>query len=761
MKKLIYTCACLMSLNTIWAQTETSPCGTDESHKAYLSQHPEAKQQEDAYNNAFMQYMQSLDLSKFKVQGREKTSAPVYLIPVVFHILHNNGSENISDQRVRDEITILNENFRANSRFRDRIRPIFEDIEADAQIEFRLAKFDPKGTPTNGIERIYIGSLANKANDNVKFNSWDNNRYLNIWVAGSIQINSAFPVGGYAYFPNSYPSARVDGPIVLASTVGNITSSNPFDYNTVGHEIGHYLGLAHPFQGSETDTCSLDGDFLFDTPPTFFTPGVGRFANISTRNFCSDPDSNTCTTDNPDLPDQYENFMDYFSGACSNNMFTLGQAARMQFTLNNYRRGLWQEENLLSTGIKYDTFDSKPIPVPAFNMANNQSLSETRVCVGNSVTFRDGSWNATITAWEWNFGEGATPATFTGQFPPAVTYSTPGDKTISLKVTGANGSNTLVAENYLHVEGPSESIQSVAYAPDWDYQNNYLDEGWFFENEVKTTTNPWTRVSGTQYDGVSSLRLNGRSLSRFFRYSLVSPSFDLTGASNPYFEFYYAFAPNLTSIPTNTGNTTGDSQDGLFVFVSTDCGRTWTQRFFVGGNPTATVQNKINPLSTLSVNPSTQTTGVQSSVDFRPSGPAQWKMIRIQGTTSVPAQNNVRFKVTFSAAGGNHLYIDNMKVGFVTNVSEISKSNLALNVYPNPFGESAKLTYELAMPTHVNIELYDIMGRKVSDVINENQVAGSQEVTINKANLNLSKGMYIIRITLGNESVYTEKLMVE
>jgi hypothetical protein len=65
------------------------------------------------------------------------------------------------------------------------------------------------------------------------------------------------------------------------------------------------------------------------------------------------------------------------------------------------------------------------------------------------------------------------------------------------------------------------------------------------------------------------------------------------------------------------------------------------------------------------------------------------------------------------------------------------------------------------MPTNVNIELYDIMGRKVSNIVNENQASGSQELVINKTDLNLTKGMYIIRITLGNESVYTEKLMVE
>ncbi len=64
------------------------------------------------------------------------------------------------------------------------------------------------------------------------------------------------------------------------------------------------------------------------------------------------------------------------------------------------------------------------------------------VCIGSPVVFYDLSDNGGDPGsytWNWNFGPGATPATFTGQNPPTVTYSTTGTKTITLTYTTRNG----------------------------------------------------------------------------------------------------------------------------------------------------------------------------------------------------------------------------------------------------------------------------------------------------------------------------------
>ncbi len=70
----------------------------------------------------------------------------------------------------------------------------------------------------------------------------------------------------------------------------------------------------------------------------------------------------------------------------------------------------------------------------------------TEICQWGTVTFTDESVNATD--WEWDFGEGAAPATSNTQGPHTVYYTTPGDKTVSLTI---NGSVTEQKDDYIDV----------------------------------------------------------------------------------------------------------------------------------------------------------------------------------------------------------------------------------------------------------------------------------------------------------------------
>ena len=74
----------------------------------------------------------------------------VYVIPVVFHIIHEYGAENITDAQVENEMQILNEDYRKLNADTSEIVQLFKPIAADVMIEFRLARLDPYGNCTNG-----------------------------------------------------------------------------------------------------------------------------------------------------------------------------------------------------------------------------------------------------------------------------------------------------------------------------------------------------------------------------------------------------------------------------------------------------------------------------------------------------------------------------------------------------------------------------------------------------------------------------------
>jgi hypothetical protein len=139
---------------------------------------------------------------------------------------------------------------------------------------------------------------------------------LNMWT------NAAAGFLGYATFPSDYPSApNLDGVVLVGASMpgGNLAPYNLGDTGT--HEVGHWLGLFHTFQGG----CSGNGDFVSDTPaersPAFGCP-IGQ---DSCRN-------------NAGI-DPVTNFMDYSDDSCMFR-FTPGQSARMDALYSIYRLGM-------------------------------------------------------------------------------------------------------------------------------------------------------------------------------------------------------------------------------------------------------------------------------------------------------------------------------------------------------------------------------------------------------------------------------------
>jgi hypothetical protein len=267
-----------------------------------------------------------------------KAHAAVIKIPVVFHVVYKNATQNIHDSLLYSQLAVLNECFRKQNPNYINTRTIFDTLGADTEIEFCLASTDPLGNPTTGIVRKQTASNSQFdplfGFDNIKKPSkggdtaWANSSYLNIWVGDMSLFNTAF-VLGYATFPGSAPA--LDGVVIQWDYMGKYAKPNFLGRTTV-HEVGHWFGMRHIWadddNGQNPQTVYCDStDFVDDTPNA--GPKSSTDCNLS-KNTCS---LESTFWSNINAPDMVENYMDYSSDACM-TMFTKGQKARMYSFLN-------------------------------------------------------------------------------------------------------------------------------------------------------------------------------------------------------------------------------------------------------------------------------------------------------------------------------------------------------------------------------------------------------------------------------------------
>ncbi len=101
-------------------------------------------------------------------------------------------------------------------------------------------------------------------------------------------------------------------------------------------------------------------------------------------------------------------------------------------------------------------------------------------------------------------------------------------------------------------------------------------------------------------------------------------------------------------------------------------------------------------------------------------------------------------------------YSDPISVTIVTGVQETTPQVFSLSQnYPNPFNPSTTIRFEIAKPDVVTLKVYDVLGREVATLVNEQMSAGNYSISFNAANL--ASGTYVYRLQVGN-FVSTKKM---
>jgi len=282
--------------------------------------------------------------------SESRNNMPLYTIPVVVHIVWREEQEYLSDERIEAQLSQLNEDFSTAYLSPPLLRPIFESVVENPRIQFELVHVER--VHTDSIFRLDIdwSTFSLLYPDQVKSSfrggsdAWDTQRYLNIWVCGIHEdqlLGYAYPPTGFDQWPGTLqaPEAAADGVVINYKAFGKlpppIHGNNGTNYqphgHTLSHEVGHNLGLRHPWglEDFSNHPCEAD-DGLGDTPLV-----------AGPQPFECDHQLNTCIEQSTDLPDMIENFMDYSSEYCR-TAFTKGQIKLMHYVLDKYRSQLPQ-----------------------------------------------------------------------------------------------------------------------------------------------------------------------------------------------------------------------------------------------------------------------------------------------------------------------------------------------------------------------------------------------------------------------------------
>lgn len=784
-------------------------CG---SYKGYIQddmhQNPEFYQSISEKNQSLKQEFERIQ-NNLDISSLRSTSDNKKIIPVVVHIIHDDGPENVSDEVVQEAIDALNRNINGQSNlFESRTPDVFAALRGVPNVEFRLARIDPNGESTNGIVRVK-SPLTNEPSPRNAVKSvsyWNSYQYFNIWVIKKfLPESNGNTLLGFAQFPFS-GSMATDGVVLIYSEFNDPSSS------TLTHEAGHWLGLCHPWDCG-AGTCGDDN--IFDTPPA-------REANygVSFNNFPYHVglQNQGCIADSMNWAgEMFMNYMDYTPDQFT-TMFSKGQVEVINETLEGdgtvpgFRQYMWSEVNIDETGTS-DGF-LPPTCTKQLNIFENNDAYQ--VCIGEETWFRSNSriFGNSISSVEWDFGDGTiTSGSYNGQLGhyELHTYANEGTYDVKFKITYDEVIKVRASDPSLIpatdpsliqaittdkiVQGTQDELNNMSAS---NISSHYIDSlGKYWGLEDTTFYRGKVQETIYEYDYTNTC------VTEIVKTGFITVSPSVSSNSSPE---EYSFETGIGNDWTVTDNS---GEESMWTNVNGSySGFEWSngslvvnnfERVKVGviGGYTEIVSKSFNlsnfstpaikfswagaalntfPTNEITVHYSTNcgenwlSLGTLDPVTTSRAGyiatnfvPNENDWLDTVLTKNALKNNNIKFKIAYSAGttAHNNIYIDNIKIGEASSLFNENNNSISqkISVFPNPLDESSSILLENFGGQETSIDIINILGEKVYNIFEG--VIQSDYLEINNLRARIKKdGIYFVRATGSSNKSFTKKIIL-
>lgn len=644
MKKIVFTFINLVCLSLlVLAQAPPQRvCGTLEHHEYLKQTRPNYEAELNQYNQVIEQYLQqkAAEMAQNKT-GLPSTASPT-VIPVVVHVVYRAAvpATSITVAQAASQVQVLNDDFaKLNSDAVKVTQPTFSTVASGANIRFCLAQRDPNGNPTTGVDYKATTTVSFTTDDKVKSaatggaDPWDVTKYVNIWVCdlGSQLL-------GYGEFPTTSLSNTWGLVLHYKYTGSGGSAIAPYNLGRTGtHEFGHCFNLYHIW-GDDGTACT-GSDQVNDTPNQ-----AGEHYGCFTAGSIQ---TDACSPSSPGV--MWMNYMDYTDDACM-YMFTAGQVARMEAVVSTAPWNVLQSSLGCTPVSALDAnMASILIPVNGSSTCNNNVTPKITLSNSGSTTLTsatilykmDAAATQTLN-WTGSLASAAstviTLSSYTGLSTAAHTFS--------VWVTAPNGStdqntaNDVKTSTFTVTSAPvgaalpfSEAFENTTFPP----------TGWIkITANTANAANTWTRVANTTGIPVTPATTACAKMDNF------SGNTDITGQIDalrtPALSFAGANSTLRVRFDVSHRRYSATDIDTLNVYISTDCGGSWTQVYTKGGSQLATV------------------TGTQTTA-FTPTANAQWRRDSVN-LGAYAGQPSVYLKFESRSGWGNNVYLDNINVNY-------------------------------------------------------------------------------------------------
>ena len=402
------------------------------------------------------------------------------------------------------------------------------------------------------------------------------------------------------------------------------------------------------------------------------------------------------------------------------------------------------------SGILYATPGIYPVKMKTWNEFGTDSITKTGyitvsgtltptvnftadkhiLCQGEFVQFTDSTQNCPI-SWNWSFSPNTVTflnGTSATSQNPTVQFDAFGGYDVTLTAWNGVGSNNITKTMYIINGGYALPFEEA-------FESGFSSKYWTVVNPDEKIT--WdTITTGGTTPGSKSVWVNMYNYAGINnRDQLISPPMTFMNWSSVTLNFEHAYAQR------------SQTKDSLIVYISTDCGSTWTRILSAG--PSA-------------ADPNIFSTHAPTSSAFYPLTADDWcggnygtncYSIDLTPWTGL---SNIKLMFESYSRHGNNLFLDNIQVTGPLGIPSGIKGDLGVKIYPNPSDGSFNL-YVAKANRDIDIALLDLQGQAVY----ESAISAQTGSVLKKIDLkNLSKGMYYLRLT-SSETTQIEKIIIQ